>query len=94
MASPPSVNEVLDKVGKLVSLAQSDNEDEARNAALLATRLMKEHKLVLVPQSEIDRIKKVVGDSEALARKYEGEANQKMMIGALAGFLVAGMKKL
>jgi hypothetical protein len=82
--------EILDKVGKLVTLANSDaNEEEARTAGMLALRLMKEHKLVLVPQSEIDRIKKVIGESQALVRKYEGETNQKMILGALAGFLVA-----
>lgn len=80
-------SEVLEKVGKLVALSQSDDENEARNAAVTATRLMKEHKLVVVPQSEIDRIQTVIGDARALARKYEGEATQKMMIGALAGFM-------
>jgi Protein of unknown function (DUF2786) len=82
--------EILDKVGKLVSLANSEgNEEEARTAGMLALRLMKENKLVLVPQSEIDRIKKVIGESQALVKKYEGDANQKMMLGALAGFLFA-----
>ena len=80
--------EVLEKVGKLVALAQSENEEEARNAAITATRLMKEHKLVLVPQLEIDRIKTVIGEATALAKRHEGEATQKMLIGALAGFMV------
>lgn len=83
-----SQTEVLEKVGKLITLSQSDNEEEARTAAMQATRLMKEHKLVLVPQSEIDRIKTVIGDANALAKRYEGEATQKMLIGALAGFMV------
>lgn len=87
-----SQTEVLDRVGKLVALAQSDNEEEARTAAMTATRLMKEHKLVVIPQSEIDRIKTVIGEANQLAARYQGEANQKMMIGALAGFMFAGMK--
>lgn len=84
----PGQAEVLETVGKLIALSHSDNGEEARTAAMKATRLMKEHKLVLVPQSEIDRIKKVIGDAQALATKQEGEATQKMMIGALAGFLI------
>jgi Protein of unknown function (DUF2786) len=86
--------DVLDKVGKLVALAQSDNEEEARTAAMQATRLMKEHKLVVVPLSEIERIQKVVGEANALAKKYEGEGQKKMMLGALAGYMLANGKML
>lgn len=82
-------SDVLDRVGKLISLAQSDNEEEARTAAMQATRMMREHKLVLVPESEIVRITKMVGEAGALAKKYEGEAQKKMIIGALAGYLFA-----
>jgi hypothetical protein len=84
-----STHEVLEKVQKLVRLAASDNEEEARTAAMQATRLMKEHELVLVPRSEIERIEKVIGDARELATTSKGEATQKMMIGALAGFFFA-----
>lgn len=89
--------EVLDRVKKLLALAQSDSAEEteeARTAAIQATRMIKEHKLVLVPQSEIDRIKTVIGDANALAKKYEDEGTQKMLIGAAAGFFLAGGLKL
>jgi len=86
--------DVLEKVGKLVALAQSDNEEEARTAAMQATRLMKEHKLVVVPLAEIERIKVMVGEANALAKKYEGEGTRKMMLGALAGYMLAGNKML
>jgi Protein of unknown function (DUF2786) len=86
--------DVLEKVGKLVALAQSDNEEEARTAAMQATRLMKEHKLVVVPLSEIERIQKVVGEANALAKKYEGEGTKKMLLGAMAGYMLANTKAL
>jgi hypothetical protein len=86
--------DVLEKVGKLVALAQSDNEEEARTAAMQATRLMREHKLVVVPLAEIERIKVMVGEANALAKKYEGEGTRKMMLGALAGYMLAGNKML
>ena len=41
------VNKVLERVRKLVALAASDNENEARNSAVLACRLIREHKIVL-----------------------------------------------
>jgi Protein of unknown function (DUF2786) len=93
-AASTTPKEILDRVGKLVALAQSDNEEEARSAAVQATRLMKDHRLVLVPQSEIDRIKTVIGEAQALAQKHESSATQKMMLGALAGFLVGNGKIL
>lgn len=89
-------DKVLEKVGDLVRLANSksddedeDGKEERRTAAMQATRLMKEHELVLVPKAEIDRVKKMIGDANALAKKYEGEAQQKMLLGALGGFLLA-----
>jgi Protein of unknown function (DUF2786) len=41
------VSSVLDRVRKLIALASSPNEHEARNAAMLAVRLIREHRLVL-----------------------------------------------
>jgi hypothetical protein len=79
--------DILERVGKLVALAQSDNEEEARTAAMQATRLMKEHKLVVMPLSELERVQKTIGDATALAKKYEKDATQKMVLGALAGYM-------
>lgn len=80
---------ILKRVGDLVKLAQSDNEEEARNAAMQATRLMKEHQLVLVPQSELERVQKVIGDVRALAAKHEADGQQKLIMGTLLGFVVS-----
>jgi hypothetical protein len=38
---------VLERVQKLIALASSPNENEARNAAVLATRLIRRHRLVI-----------------------------------------------
>ena len=77
----------LAKVGKLLALAQDNDSEESRNAAIQAARLMKQHRLALVPEEEIERIRKVVGEGQQLAAKYQAEATQKMMLGALAGYL-------
>jgi hypothetical protein len=88
---PKSPQEVLDRVGALISLAQSNPDDEeARTAAMQATRMMKEHELVLVPKSEIERVKRVIGEAQTLARQTTEGANQKMLLGALAGFFIGG----
>jgi hypothetical protein len=38
---------MLERVGKLIALAGSTNEHEARNAAYLACKLIREHKLIV-----------------------------------------------
>ncbi len=38
---------VLERVGHLLALSSSPNENEARNAAVLAVRLIREHRLVV-----------------------------------------------
>ncbi len=79
----------LERVGKLLALGRSGDTEEARTAAIKAVQLMKDYQLVLVPQAEIDRIKTVVGEATALAAKSESESTQKMVLSALAGFLLA-----
>jgi hypothetical protein len=82
-------SDILQKVGALIKLSKSPNEEEARTAAMQATRLMAEHKLVLVPQDELERIQKVIGESTALAKKYESEGRQKMLMGAALGYFAS-----
>lgn len=85
---------VLERVAQLVRLAQSDNEEEARTAAMQATRMMKEHRLVLIPESEIERVKKVVGDAQSLARQHEQTGTRNLAIGAVVGLMLGGKTKL
>jgi hypothetical protein len=81
--------EVLERVGKLIKLAHSDNEEEARTAAMQATRLMQEHKLVVVPIDELERVQKVIGESQALAKRIADESNNKLLMGLALGFFGA-----
>lgn len=83
----------LERVQKLVRLAASGDTEEARTAAMQATRLMKEHELVLVPRSEIERIERMVSGAQQLAESQKSEKMQNMAIGALAGFLFASKGK-
>ena len=91
----PTDNKVLEKVRKLVLLANDGGEDseESRTAAVQVTKLMKEHELVLIPKAEIDRVQKLIGDAQALARTQKADATQKMLIGGIAGLLLSKQLK-
>jgi hypothetical protein len=41
------VSSVLERIKRLIALSSSPNENEARNAALIAVQLIQEHRLVL-----------------------------------------------
>jgi len=84
------IDDVLKRVGDLIALTNNPNEEEARTAAVKATALMREHRLVLVPESEIERVKTVIGEAQALAAKHQQEGNQRMMLAGLAGFFLGG----
>lgn len=90
MSSNRKPNDVLKKVQDLIKLSQSDNEDEARTAAMQATRLMAQHQLVLVPQSELDRVNGAIKDMQAQMQSAKDESTKRMLIGAVLGFAAAG----
>ncbi len=90
---PTTDTKVLEKVHNLVKLAAGGDTEEARTAAVQATKMMKEHELVLVPKSEIDRVQKMVEGAQALAREHKTEATQKMLIGGLVGLLLSKQLK-
>lgn len=85
---------VLEKVGKLLKLAQDSDSEESRSAAMQAVTLMREHELVLVPKSEIDRVGKLIEGANALASRQKGEEMQKLALGAAVGFLLSKQLKL
>lgn len=86
---------VLEKVASLVRLANgAPDTEEARTAAVQAMQLMKEHELVLVPKSELERVQKVVEGANALARQVKEEGTQKMVLGAMAGLFLGKSLKL
>lgn len=43
----PSVRPILERIEQLMALATSPNDNEARNAALLAVQLIRKHRIVL-----------------------------------------------
>jgi Protein of unknown function (DUF2786) len=90
---PTTDIKTLEKVQKLIKLAASDNEEEARTAAVQATALMREHELVLVPRAEIERVEKIVEGARQLAVSQKQEGIQKMLIGGLAGLVLAKQLK-
>jgi len=84
-----ATKEVLEKIEKLVRLAESDNEEEARTAAMQAARLMREHELTVVPKAEFER---AVSEMREVRKEIAGARSQKMgniIMGAIGGFLLA-----
>lgn len=82
-----STKEVVDKVMNLGKLALSKDTDgeqteEARNAAVKALALMKEHDLVVIPRSEVEKM--VAGQRELDEARKKG--NQNLLMGLAIGF--------
>ena len=90
---PTADTKVLERVHNLVKLAAGGDTEEARTAAVQATKLMKEHELVLVPKSEIDRVQKMVDGAHQLAREQKNDSQQKMLIGGIVGMLLGKQLK-
>lgn len=89
---------VLKRVHSLVKRAQNplnDDDEEARTAAMQAANMMREHELILVPKSEIDRVEKLVRETQEIIRRSKGDGQQKYIVGALAGLMLgkAGILK-
>jgi len=47
------MSDVVEKVVRLIALASSDNEGEARNAAIKACALIREHKLLVLDAGDV-----------------------------------------
>jgi Protein of unknown function (DUF2786) len=77
---------VVEKVQKLVALAASAEEDEARTAAMQAVRLMTEHELVCIPRSYVEGVKEHV---DAAIRDVRAKADRDKMIWGVLGFLLS-----
>jgi hypothetical protein len=77
---------IVEKVQKLVALATSDNEEEARTAAVQAARLMSEHKLVVVPKEDVERAQAFVAGVQKRAKE---EKMSNMALGAVLGVFLS-----
>jgi hypothetical protein len=95
--SPEANRKTVETVQKLLSLAQDEatTEEEARNAALRAVRLMKENSLTVISGNPGELEETLRGAKEAIetARKEahvaKQGAQQKLILGAVAGFLIS-----
>jgi hypothetical protein len=93
-SKPDSGKQIIDRVQKLVNLAQSveDGEptEEARTAAIQAVRLMNEHQLTVVPQVELENVQKVIAGAQAAMRKASSERTKNIAIGFGLSMLFGG----
>jgi Protein of unknown function (DUF2786) len=80
-------SDVIKKVEQLFALASSDNENEARNAAYEAAKLMREHELVIAPKGGLP---KTNGHVEGAIM---GMAPGDFLMAAGLGFLAGEMLK-
>lgn len=80
----------LRKVTDLVRLAHDNsNEDEARSAALTAVKLMAEHRLCVIPESEVERLRRLITNMQE-SRKVSGEEKLKQLgLGFVAGMMLS-----
>jgi hypothetical protein len=79
-------DELNEKVQHLVNLAaNNENEDEARNAAVAAVNLMREHDLAVVPREDLERAQQVIQGANQLLVKAKEEGNKRLLIGVALG---------
>lgn len=86
MANSKDVVEKVMNLGKLaLSKEGGETTDEARNAAVAAISLMKEHDLVVMPRADVE---KVVAGQKELA-EAQSKANRNLLMGLAVGFFGA-----
>jgi hypothetical protein len=89
--------DVLEKVQKLCTLALSEEDgeptEEARTAAITATRLMKEHDLVIVPREQLEAAQKAINGATELRREAKKAKRDGMILGGVLG-VMAGKQGL
>lgn len=85
---------IVERVQKLVSLAADGDTDEGteeeRTAAIKAVKLMAEHKLSVVPESEMQRAQKIIGEAKEIVQRIRAEGQNKMLLGAALGYFLGG----
>jgi len=88
-------NKTLEKVASLVRLANDNpKSEESRNAAIQVAQLIKEHHLVLIPESEIERVKQMVGEAQQLAARHSQGKMQDMLLGGIIGAMLSKQLKV
>lgn len=89
--------DVLEKIEKLVALAQTDDKgkptEEARTAAVTAIKLLKDNDLVIVPREKLEAAEKAVEGAKAMRLEAKKAKRDGMLVGAALG-LFAGKQGL
>jgi hypothetical protein len=81
---------VVEKVQKLVTLAQDDEDsEESRNAAMQVVRMLSENDLVIVPRADAERAERILAGARDLAKRVNEEGQKKLMLGLAVGFFGA-----
>ena len=83
---------VLDRLKKLQALALDSDNEESRTAAVQAMRLIRDNKLVVVPETELPprpRRCRARGRPVRVARAAKAQQNKQMIMGAGLGLLVS-----
>ena len=86
-----TIQETMNRVERLMDLAldKAVTEEESRTAALTAVKTLREAKLVLVSQDDLDRAKKAIDGATAMARSARKKAQEKLFLGAALGYFGA-----
>ena len=92
-ATKEETKKALQKVGTLVKRAQSplnEEDEEARNAAIAALALMKEHEFVVVPRAELERVNEQIRTVNDKIQAASKDATMKMVIAGIGGLMLGG----
>lgn len=88
--------EAVEKFKKLVNLALSTDEDdesteEARTAAVKALAMLSDDggELVVLPKAEVEALQQRIEGANAALAKVKDAKKEGMMLGGLAGFMLA-----
>jgi hypothetical protein len=98
-AKPEAVQKTVETVQHLIALAQDEGttDEEARTAALRAVRLMKENSLSVIGgdasaiEEALSGAQKAVETARAEVAAERQQGKQKMILGAVAGFVLGPM---
>lgn len=80
---------VVEKVKKLIALANDEETEEARTAAMKAAELIAKNQLVLLTKEEAENVSKVVEGAREVSARIDKASNQKMMLGMALGYFAS-----
>ncbi len=89
-AEQEATRSVTEQLQKLVALAQQENQNEARNAAIAAVRLMAKHEIVVMPRAEFEKVTALMEAAKKARARAKSERTKNMVVGALLGHVFLG----